>query len=480
MIRQTRAVFVNGVLLVGLVGLLIGYLVIVSDLPSQIYTTTQREFLRYNASRRVSQLAPTWNIIQPEDQATPTSWPVRENRVQATLVAHYEEQEGVSVTVYDLDFRGEYRLAHSGPMAATVELLFPFPSNLETLHEVRFLVDGEEPPEATFNTHGISWSTTLQAGQEHQIAISYRADGANTFAYGLHHDQRTDVDVTVTVVDLSGSQVPTTSLPPTASQLIDNGETFSWKYTDLIADRDIQLTLPAHLSFAQRITQLQDDFRALAGLAPFLVGLFLASVAGVLHLSHIRLGLESYLLAGLGMALFYPMLTFLSGVLGVVPASALTLALVASMVLAFLGHVAGRATRWQVGLLLLIYLGFFSLGMLTPWRGLFLSSGSLSLVGIFMLLYARRPAALEPELAYQAEETSPAAELASFPSEATPEVPSLHCAYCGRALSDDYRFCPGCGHDISCLRRCADCGYKQFVSAEVEPVYCVHCGGLLS
>ncbi len=124
MIKRTRSVFVNGVLLAGLAGLLIAYLFIVSDLPSQIYTATQREYLRYNAGRRISQLAPTWNIIQPDGQATPTILPVRENHVQATLVARYEEQEGVSATLYDLDFRGEYRLDHPGPMAATVEILF--------------------------------------------------------------------------------------------------------------------------------------------------------------------------------------------------------------------------------------------------------------------------------------------------------------------------------------------------------------------
>jgi hypothetical protein len=479
MVRRTRTFFVNGVLVVGLAGLLIAYLLMVSDLPSQIYTTAQWEYLRYNTGRRISQLAPTWNLIQADGQAMPTILPVRENHVQATLVARYEEQEGVSVTVYDLDFHGEYRLAHPGPMAATVELLFPFPSNLETLHEVRFLVDGEEPPEAKFNTHGISWSTTLQAGEEHQIAVSYRADGANTFAYGLHHDQRADVDVTVTVVDLTGSQVPRSSLPPTASQVIDNREMFTWKYPGLIADRDIQLTLPTRLSFAQRITRLQDDFRLLAGLAPFLVALFLASLAGVFRLGRIRMGLEGYLLAGLGMTLFYPILTFLSGVLGVILASALTLTVVAGMLLVFLRRTARQAAWWHVGLLLLIYLGFFSLGMLTPWRGLLASGGGLLLVGTFMLLYAQRPALPQPEPLAQPEEASSEPNPTMLLGEAIPEPAYLHCLYCGRALVEGYNFCPGCGHDTSRFASCPDCGHKHFILEEPETVHCIHCGELL-
>lgn len=480
MVKRTRIAFVNGLLLVGLVGLLILYFALVSNLPSQIYTVTQREYLSYNYSRSISQVAPTWNVVESGSQLGPAFLPGQESHIQATLAARYEEQEGINVTVYDLDFRGEYHLAHPGPMATTVELLFPFPDNLQTLHEVRFLVDGEEPPEANYTTRGISWQTVLEAGEEHQIVVSYQADGANSFSYGLHHGQRGDVDITVTVVDLLGSEAPKTSLPPTAREVDGNRETFTWDYEGLIADRDIQLTLPIRLSFAQRVAQLQEDFRLLAGLAPFLVSLFLASLAGVLHLSDVHLRLESYLLTGFGLALFYPMLTFLSGAVNVILASALALSLVSGLLLVFLSLTAGRRGIWlRVGLLLVVFLGFFSLGMLTPWRGLLLSSGGLLLAGTFMLLHARRPTP-EPDPILLPEETAPEPEPDPPPSEAALEATELHCPYCARALTDDFNFCPGCGHDTGHLHRCADCGHTQLVPAELESVYCIHCGQLLN
>lgn len=486
MVKRSRMVFVNGLLLAGLMGLLAFYLIALNDLPSRIYTPTQREFLRYNASRKISQLAPTWNILEAGgDQAgTITTFPGQESRVRATLKARYEEQEGVSATLYDLDFRGEYRLAHPGPTDTAVELVFPFPNNLETLHDVRFLVDGEEPPQATYTTTGITWATVLEAGVEHEISISYKADGANSFGYALHHNQRSDVDISVTVLGLKGSQVPKVSLPPSATEVEDDGETFTWKYSGLIADRDIQLALPAHLSFTQRLARLNDEFRLLAGLAPLLVGLFLAALAGVLHLSGQRLRLESYLLIGLSLALFYPLLTFLSGMVGVFLASILALCLVSALLLAFLSLMLGwPITRWRVGLLLAIFLGVFSLGMLTPWRGLLLTGGGLSLIGIFMILYARRPVPTEPEtvpLPVETEmEMEPETEPDLPPEEATPESTEVHCPYCARALADDYRFCPGCGHDTSRVRRCIECGQAQLVPQELEAVYCVHCGQLL-
>jgi hypothetical protein len=487
-------VLINGLLLAILIGLLVTYFGVVSTLPAQIYTDAQQEYLSYNYGRSVAQKAPILNIVQADGQVTAANLPGRQSKVRATLVARYEEQAGVSVTVYDLDFRGEYQLAHPGPLSTTIELFFPFPGNLETLHEIRFLVDGEEPPAATYTTRGISWQTELEAGAEHAVTISYQADGANQFTYGLPREQRADVDIVMTVDGLTGSEIPKSSLPATTTEVENGSEIFTWFYTGLIADRDIQLTLPQRLSFAQRVARLQDDFRALAGLAPFLVGLCLASFGGVFHLSGIRLRLESYFLLGCGLALFYPTLTFLSGVIDVSLAAALALLLVSGLLLAFLGQLAGwRQIRWRAGLLLLVFLGIFSLGMLTPWRGLLLTGGGLLLVGIFMLHYARRPVEPEPPASpFPPAEVDPPPAPEPALVEATPDPkpgpapvetatapPSHHCPYCARTLTDDYSFCPGCGHDTSQVCRCAGCGQEQFVPKELEPAYCLGCGQAL-
>jgi len=476
--KWTGMVLLNGLLLVGLIGLLAAYLVVVIDLPSRVYTAAQREYLSYNYKRSITQAAPILTVVEAEGRVEPAILAPQESRVRATLAARYEEQGGVNVTVYDLDFRSEYLLAYRGPaMTSTVALFFPFPSNLETLHEVSLLVDGEKPPEAQYTLQGIGWHTELEAGEEHRIAISYKADGANSFTYGLNQGQRSDVlDVTVAVLGLEGSEIPRISLPTTANAVTDGGETFTWDYTGLIPSRDIQLTLPARLSFAQRVAQLQGDFRLLAVLAPFLVGLFLASLFGVFRLSGMRLRLESYLLIGCSLAFFYPILTFLSGLVDVVLAAVLALLLVSGLLLVFLGLTAGwRQTWWRAGLLLAIFLGIFSLGILTPWRGLLLTSGGLLLVGTFMLLYARRPPAPEPEpVSILEPEPMPTPE----PVPA-PEPTKRHCPHCGRALADDHDFCPGCGQDTHRVRRCAKCGHEQFVPAELEPAYCVHCGQLL-
>jgi hypothetical protein len=217
--KRPRNMLASGILLVGLVGVLILNFAVVSDLPSRLYTAEQLAYLDYNRSRSIRQVAPSWNIITAEGSAQSAILSyVRENRVRATLYAHFEEQEGVSVTVYDLDFRGEYDVLYDGPLDTTIQLFFPFPGNLETLHEVRLLVDNKEPPGVQYTTSGVSWQAILRPGEERQIEITYQADGANSFAYGLYHGERSDVDVAIAVVGLAGSTVPATSLPATGHE----------------------------------------------------------------------------------------------------------------------------------------------------------------------------------------------------------------------------------------------------------------------
>ncbi len=488
-IKQSVLVVVSGLLLIGIIVLLSAYFLVVRDLPSQIYTADQEEYLFYNENLRISQAPIAANILASEGLTDglpePVLLPIRESHVRVTLAARYEEQGGVSVTVYDLEFHGEYQLVYTGPLTTTnIELFFPLPSNLETLHEISFLVDDVEPSGISYTLSSIGWNTTLEAGKDLRISISYQANGANSFTYALNQNQRSDVDVTFAVIGPTGSEVPQWSLPSTANEMTEEGETFTWDYNNLIANRNIRLVLPSRLSFAQRVAQLQDDFLNLATLAPFLVGLALASLSALCHLSDVRLQLPSYLLTGLGLALFYPLLTFLSGLMDVTLAAMLALLITSTLVVLFLRRATGRRqVGWGMAWLLLIFLGCFSLGTLTPWRGLLMTVGGLLFVGGFMLLYARRPQPPEP-----ATEPAPAPEpLIAIPEfapepepepepETEPEPAGYHCPRCGRALADDHHFCPSCGYETQSFSHCALCGYKQFVPTGLETGHCLRCG----
>jgi hypothetical protein len=489
-ILTLRRISLSGLLIVSIIGLLAIYGNAVNHLPSQIYSESQMEFLTRNYLKSVYQMAPILNAVGADGILEALMLPWKTSRVQAKLQARYEEFEGVTATVYDLDFHGEYELGSPQHTVTEVELFFPFPDNLETLHEVSFLVDSEEPMGVQYSTQGIRWQTQLFPEEEHAITIGYRADGANTFTYALPHEQRSDVDIVVAVSGLTGSTVPKTSLPTTDIEPKEDGETLNWHYTNLIADRDIQITLPVQLSFSQRVAQLQDDFRSLASVAPFLVGFCLLSLAAVFHLSGIQLRLEYYLIIGCGLALFYPLLTFLSGLLDVTLAAAFALLLILVLLLTFVRlTLEQKGIVWRVGVILIVFLGIFSLGMLTVWRGILLSGGSFILLGTFMVFYARRPIETEPDIDLQAQGLVQEADPAPLSDETISgreaniaqmdEVPHstlFHCPYCGREIEESFQYCPECGRDASLVHRCKKCGHEQFLPPDQENVYCLYCG----
>ena len=507
--KRISQLLVPLILGIGLISVLVTYAVVVEDLPSRIYTPVQHAFLSYNRGRMIVQEAPMVNYLSADGVIVPATLMVNEHTVRATLIGRYEERDCVSATAYDLDFRGEYHLAHSGSPNSLVEWLFPFPANLETLHDVRLLVDDREPVGVDYSTQGIRWTAQLEAGEERNVVISYRAEGSSSFSYSLPRELRVDVDVIATVEGLVGSESPRGFLRPTSAKELQEGELFAWTYENLIADRDIQLALPVQLSFAQRVAQLQDDFRALSRLAPVLVLAFLAALAALFRLSDVRLQPEVYLMAAFGLALFFPLLTFSSGLVDIPVAATLSLILAFTLLIAFLGRVAGGGrVRWRIGLLLLVFLGFFSIGTLTPWRGLSHTAGGVLLVALFMVLLSRRPADRglfaqaphephPPKPLSVAGESGPEDDILNDEFRPEPEPPAaqssyepeheeaivtvtepagLFCPFCGNQLGEAYHFCPTCGHQTDQISACPDCGTKQFMPVEQERVHCLACG----
>jgi hypothetical protein len=411
-----------------------------------------------------------------------------ECRVRATLDARYEEVEGITTTVYDLDFEGAYKVGYTGSVpTTTLELIFPFPAGLDTLNQVYFLVDGEEPDGVQYSLGEITWWTEMASGEEKDVVVRYRARGVGGFRYAIDHNRRLEsLDVEIAVQGLTGSEVPSAALPTTTVDGIEGeaGERFTWRYEALIADRDIQVTLPTQTGFVQRMERLQEPLRALSTASPLLVALFVVCLAAVHHLSSVRLPVQHYLLAGLGFFLFYPALMFLSAVVELPLAGAVACAAITALLLAFLGRAAGWRRTWRQTLLLCaVFLGLFSLGGMSPWRGLLITAGGIVLVGLFMLLMARyRPPQPAERDTTSQEEIEVEFELAEplLTESAEPEAPSRYCPHCGGPLDEAFAFCPACGHDARLFRRCPACGSDHYVPPEAKLSHCPTCGEPLS
>lgn len=478
--RLIRVAFA-GLLLVVLVGLLGLYANINRSFP--IWISSPRGGYVNNEARFMSieQLSPVLNYMAEDGMFVPgiISW--RTSRVRASLsIQEGKDEESLSVP-YDLDFHGEYQLLLPDSRLNTVEVLFPFPQNLKTLHDVQFLVDGEEPENVEYSTGGIRWQDEFISNEEHTISIRYRAEGAYTFTYELPKEQRTDVDVEITVTGITGSSIPESSLPPLEIESSNDSETISWEYSSLIDNRNIQIRLPSEQSFPQRIAEIQFELSELADYAPIIIGATLVALAVMFRLSGTQLKIETYLLLGLGLVFFFPLIAFLSGLFGLLAGSMLALLITIGLLVVFLSQTVGwNQIGWRTVLVLVVFLGLFALGLLTEWSGLLLTVGGVVMLGIFMVQYTR----------WQKSRV----ELESIPAQGKPEEivppsipepipssePSLHCPQCSHKLKDDDNFCPSCGYETKQIRHCGNCGREQSPPEGLQPAYCLGCGEALS
>jgi hypothetical protein len=472
------------IVLLLVLGILIVVYVLVTSSPRAdlFYAPDQRRAFAVHSRMNLNQAAPLWNSYYGGTlvgSGDPSNLGATACRVRAALDARYEEVEGVTTTVYDLDFEGSYRLRYSGPApTGTVEIIFPFPTGLDTLNQVYFLVDGVEPGGVRYSLDNITWRTDLGAGEEREVVVRYRARGVGSFTYTLDRNRRLeDLDVTIVVRGLEGSQVPDHTLPTTAVEKVEGGEQLAWRYEALIADRNIQVKLPARPGFAQRVEELQEPLRKLSLASPLFVACFVGCLAGVHWLSDLRLPFQHYLLAGLGFFLFYPALTFLSGVLELPLAAAVALIVVTGLLVVFLGYAAGWRRSWSALLLAIVFLGPFSLGTMSQWRGLLFTAGGLVLVGAFMVLIARRRGVNPKSQTSNLKGT----EEGNTEDESTVELeeamsPTRYCPHCGTELDEAFAFCPACGQDAKPFRRCPACGAEHYVSSEAELSHCPACG----
>jgi hypothetical protein len=438
----------------------------------------------------IAQLSPMLNFMSEEDGVfvpVPGNISWRTSRVRASLAVKSGDEDETIAAPYDLDFHGEYHLIMPDSRLNTVEVIFPFPQNLETLHNVEFLVDGEEPENVEYSTGGIRWQDEFISNEEHTISIRYRAEGAYTFSYDLPNEQRTDVDVQITLTGITGSSVPESSLPPMEIKSGDESETIAWEYSNLIDNRNIQINLPIEPSFSQRIAEIQFELYDLINSAPIIVIATLVALAVTLYLGGTRLKVESYLLLGLGLVLFFPMVTFLSGLMGVPAGSLIALLITIGLLVIFLRQTVGwDQIGWRTVLVLVVFLGIFGLGRLTEWSGLLLTSGSVLLLGIFMVLYARwqkdRPVLEQVQVLEETEEAKQPEEIAPPPLPETDFIsePTLHCPQCSYGLEEGVNYCPNCGYETKHIRRCGNCGREQFPPADFEVAYCLGCGEVLS
>lgn len=294
---------------------------------------------------------------------------------------------------YVLEFDGRYVVRNPEDHPVVADFVFPFPANTTSKWDTVLLVDEKEPRDARFTNRQVTWSTEIPAGKATSIQIAYKTRGSSSFSYDLPHDYRVrNLDVAMTVIGAGRDiQIPEDSLEPSEPlRRTDDGRTWtvSWKYEDVVVDRDIEVLLSGGRKPVFTAAML-DRLRWLGVLS---LALFLLAMTTAARVERRSIASYEYLLAAICFVLFYPLLAFLSAYLPLPYALALSLALVAGMIIRYTVAVTDAPFALKyVGSSLAVFLGFSSVVILAPAAtGLATVLGGLLVVGLFMEVTARR------------------------------------------------------------------------------------------
>ncbi|MCK4323695.1 MAG: inner membrane CreD family protein [Armatimonadetes bacterium] len=434
-----------------------------------------------------ARMAQQANMPQRQQPPPPKPAPVTRDKetVRLTVAAKYGDEEDADLRRYEATFEATYVIRNKKDKKTTLVVYFPYPASADTLPDAAVHVNGKDPENVEYTQQGVSWETTFLPEQIKEITVKYRAFGTEDFAYALDHGERIrDLDMSVTV---SGTERPPelgqSLLPTTPLTRAHDSFTVEWKYKDLLTSRDICIEIPARLLGSNVANRFPALLRA--GVATVVLFGMMLFIGGLV--SGKRVAAPQYVLIALALAVFYPMLLYLSEHMRLSQAFGICFVAVGLMVLGSLLRSHGlKFALGYGGLGLVILLGLFSAAALaTRGAGALVTIGVLVLVGFAMYTVPRisiaRPKPLLPgvvpphEPGATREEVTPTgdADVADAAGEQMPgpappkREPGAFCAFCGAEVAQDFSFCPSCGETARVAEGCVQCG---------TPI-CRECGG---
>lgn len=158
---------------------------------------------------------------------------------------------------YNAEFSAAYTVKNTYSSVRNCSFFFPLPEGTGNISEISVIVDGEKYTGDTNYADGIYWNKKMTPGEEHDISISYNAQGTGKYKYNLT-DKKTqiknlDFSIKTNYKDIiipDGAMVPT-------EEVSDNDKTLmKWKASNLVTSQDISLQFEVKGNYGKIISKM--------------------------------------------------------------------------------------------------------------------------------------------------------------------------------------------------------------------------------
>lgn len=286
-------------------------------------------------------------------------------------------------STYKVKFQGEYAFTNDFSDKRTYHVKLTFPADQVAFDNVLIYVKGKRIAPSGDLSQGLDIPVELNAKETAPVTFSYGSQGLDTWQYQFTNDDAMssvrDFDAVITT-NCSDIDFPEKCLSPTQK----NGQTFVWKYGDLVSGSKVGVGMPQKLQPGPLASRLS-LFAPVSLFFFFAVLLILGTVKGVkLHPIH-------YLFLAATFFSFHLLFSYLVDHVSPFPAfliaSAVSLLLTTSYVrLAVNWKFAIRSAGfWQLVFLVLFAYAFFFEG----YTGLTITIGAILTLAAMMQLTGR-------------------------------------------------------------------------------------------
>ncbi|NLI98182.1 hypothetical protein GX441_05930 [bacterium] len=302
--------------------------------------------------------------------------------IKVNLSLSYRQRGQMRFPGYEVTFDADYVVANPFDRALPVSFNFPIPYSSGLLKDFHIAVDGEDYTADQDYSNGVDWRENLEPGESRTIHIKYTSRGMGDWSYGLGTYQGAlpsfKLHLSSNFADID---YPEGTMAPTRMEIDEhkNKAELAWEFENLVSGQNIGVSIPKPLDVGKATAGVL-FFVPLALI--FFLGLILvlSSIKGVdLHPMH-------YLLITGGFFVFHILMSYLTTLVPLVWAFAISMGVSALMTV---GYTALIRKGWPVIFssvlgIILFELGFSLAQFFPEIRGLMLALIIISGLGIVM------------------------------------------------------------------------------------------------
>lgn len=332
----------------------------------------------------ITQQAPSFLVNVPGTQRQRPIAPV-ENRISATIDLEHRRKGLLWYSTYAVDFDAQYTLSNPEPVAQTVRVHFPLPSQTATYERLQATLDGKPLPDHGGGTLDIRELITIGPGESRRFGVRYATRGLNEWRYnitgGTGEVRGLKLTVTTNTDDID---FPEGSLSPTKKTLQEGGWRGEWQADQLFTRQDVGVVLPQKLNPGPLSARM-------SFFAPVCLLFFFVVTASIALLRRVDIHPMHYLFITSGFFAFHLLFAYLVDLVNVHLAFAASTVVSVGLVTLYLRTALGANFPWKVGALgQIIYLVLFSYSFfLEGMTGLTVTIGSILTLGALMYATAK-------------------------------------------------------------------------------------------